>query len=330
MTAGKPSLRIAVLDDYQGVAARLGPWSSIPGAELGTFADHLDDIDALAERLAPFDVICLMRERTRVPAGLLSRLPQLKLIVTAGMWNASLDVGQAVRQGITVCGTTSLQSGTPELTWLLLLALARRLPPELASVAAGGWQTAVGRELEGSVLGIVGLGTIGAKVARVANAFGMRVLAWSENLTAERATGAGASLVGKDELLRNSDFITVHMKLSPRTRALIGAREFDLMKRSAFLVNTSRGPIVSEPALIDALQSGRIAGAGLDVFDVEPLPPEHPLRTLPNVVATPHIGYVTERNYTHFYAQFVEDILAWIDRAPVRVLEADRASLQTV
>jgi phosphoglycerate dehydrogenase-like enzyme len=330
MTTGKQSLRIAVLDDYQGVATLLGPWSSIPGAELSVFADHLDDFEALAERLAPFDVICLMRERTRVSAELLARLPQLKLIVTAGMWNASLDIGQAVRQSITVCGTTSLQSGTPELTWLLLLALARRLPPELASVAAGGWQTSVGRELEGNVLGILGLGTIGAKVARVANAFGMRVLAWSQNLTTERATDAGASLVSKDELLRTADFVTVHMKLSSRTRALIGAREFDLMKRSAYLINTSRGPIVSEPALIDALRSGRISGAGLDVFDVEPLPPDHPLRTLPNVVATPHIGYVTERNYAHFYAQFVEDILAWTHKAPVRVLEADRASLQTV
>ncbi|VTU19738.1 D-2-hydroxyacid dehydrogenase family protein [Variovorax sp. PBL-E5] len=330
MTTGTPSLRIAVLDDYQGVAARLGPWSSIPDAELTAFADHLDDVDALAERLAPFDVVCLMRERTRMPAGLLSRLPKLKLIVTAGMWNASLDVGHAVRQGIAVCGTTSLQSGTPELTWLLLLALARRLPAELASVAAGGWQTAVGDELEGRVLGVLGLGTIGSKVARVANAFGMRVLAWSENLTAERAAEAGASLVSKDELLRSSDYVTVHMKLSPRTRGLIGAREFGLMKRSAFLVNTSRGPIVSEPALIDALQSGRIAGVGLDVFDVEPLPPDHPLRSLPHVIATPHIGYVTERNYAHFYAQFVEDILAWIAKAPVRVLDADRSSLQTV
>jgi phosphoglycerate dehydrogenase-like enzyme len=330
MTTGKPTLRIAVLDDYQGVAARLGPWSSISGAELSAFADHLDDIDALAERLAPFDVICLMRERTRVPAQLLERLPQLKLIVTAGMWNASLDVGHAVRRGVTVCGTTSLQSGTPELTWLLLLALARRLPPELASVAAGGWQTSVGCDLEGSVLGILGLGTIGGKVARVANAFGMRVLAWSENLTAQRANEAGAELVSKDELLRSADFVTVHMKLSARTRALIGAREFDLMKRSAFLINTSRGPIVSEPALIDAVRGGRIAGAGLDVFDVEPLPPHHPLRTLPNVVATPHIGYVTERNYAHFYAQFVEDIVAWTHKAPVRVLEADQGSLQTV
>lgn len=309
-----------MLDDFQKVALECGDWRSILRAQVTTFPDHVDDVGALAERLAPFEVLCLMRERTRVPSQLLDKLPRLKLIVTTGMWNAGLDVAHAVRRGVVVSGTSALQAGTPELTWLLMLALARRLPQEQAAMANGGWQTGVGRELEGSTLGILGLGKIGARVARVANAFGMKVLAWSENLTAERSAEAGALLVPKDELLRASDFVTIHMKLGPRTQDLIGESEFARMKPSAYLINTSRGPIVSEPALIDALRSKRIAGAGLDVFDIEPLPPNHPLRNLPGVIATPHIGYVTQAAYADFYAQVIDNIRAWTAGAPMRRL----------
>ena len=326
MLVSPPSepLRIAVLDDFQEAALRCADWTSIPGAQVTAFRDHIEDSAALVERLARFQVVCLMRERTPVPAEVLLNLPALRLIVTTGMWNAGLDIEEAVRRGITVCGTSAIQSGTPELTWLLILALARRLPAEQASMIAGDWQTGLGTDLEGSTLGILGLGRIGARIAQVGNAFGMRVLAWSQNLTAERAAEAGARLAPRDELLRDSDFVTVHMKLSDRTRGLIGERELALMKHSAFLINTSRGPIVSEPALVDALRAGRIAGAGLDVFDVEPLPPGHALRTLPNAIVTPHIGYVTQRAYADFYAQVVENIRAWVAGAPVRRLTHNR------
>lgn len=315
-------LCIAVLDDFQNVALGCGDWTSIPDARVTAFSDHIDDPAALAERLAPFQVVCLMRERTRVPAELLAKLPKLRLIVTTGMWNASLDIDEAVRRGITVCGTSSIQSGTPELTWLLMLALARRLPQEQAAMAGGGWQTGLGVDLEGSTLGILGLGKIGARVAALGNAFGMQVLAWSENLTAARAAEAGATLTQKDELLRRSDFVTIHMKLSSRTRGLIGERELSLMKESAFLINTSRGPIVSETALIGTLRSKEIAGAGLDVFDTEPLPSDHPLRHLPGVIVTPHIGYVTKRNY----AQVIENIRAWAAGTPMRMLVRNQLS----
>lgn len=316
-------VQVAVLDDYQGVALRCGDWSSIAGAAVTAFADHLEDEDALVARLAPFQVVCLMRERTPLSDHSLARLPQLKLIVTTGMWNASLDIEAAVRRGIVVCGTSSIQSGTPELTWLLILALARGLPQEQASISGGGWQTGLGVDLEGSTLGILGLGKIGARIATVGNSFGMRVLAWSENLTAARASAAGAALVAKDALLREADFVTVHMKLSERTRGLIGARELSLMKPSAYLINTSRGPIVAETALVEAMQGGRIAGAGLDVFDREPLPAAHPLRRLSNAIVTPHIGYVTARSYALFYSQVVENIRAWIAVAPIRLLSSN-------
>ena len=313
-------LQIAILDDYQSVALRCGAWPSIPGAGVSAFADHIEDQDALVARLAPFEVVCLMRERTPLSAAMFTRLPQLKLIVTTGMWNASLDIEAAVRRGVAVCGTSAIQSATPELTWLLILALARRLPQEQASMAGGGWQTSLGVDLEGSTLGILGLGKIGSRIAQVGNSFGMRVLAWSENLTAARAAAAGASLVSKDTLLREADFVTVHMKLSARTRGLIGEREFSLMKPSAYLVNTSRGPIVPEAALLRALLAKKIAGAGLDVFDTEPLPASHPLRRLPNTIVTPHIGYVTERSYALFYTQAVENIRAWMAGTPIRLL----------
>jgi phosphoglycerate dehydrogenase-like enzyme len=323
-TESTQPIRIAVLDDFQQVALKLGDWQSIPAAEVTAFADHVSDPAALARRLEGFDVVCLMRERTPMPAQVLRQLPRLRLIVTTGLWNASLDIEEAVRLGIAVSGCSSEQSGTPELTWMLILALARHLPREQASMAAGGWQTSVGIDLEGSTLGILGLGRIGRRVATIANAFGMRVLAWSRNLDAQSAAQAGATRVEKEELLRESDFVTLHMKLSERSRGLIGESELECMKPTAFLVNTSRGPLVSEAALVAALQAGRIAGAGLDTFDEEPLPASHALRRLPNVIATPHIGYVTERTYRGFYRQIVENIRAWQSGEVLRPLTSNR------
>ena len=316
-------VRIAVLDDYQGVALRYADWTVLDGrAEVEVFRDHLHEPDAVVTRLAPFQVVCLMRERTALSADMIARLPDLELIVTTGMWNAVLDTPFAVARGITVCGTGASQSGTPELIWLLILALARRLPQELASMRGGGWQTAVGGDLHKRTLGIIGLGKIGMQVARVANAFGMRVVAWSQNLTARRATESGATLVSKEALFRESDFVAVCLKLGERTYGIVGAREFALMKPSSFFINTSRGPLVDEPALIDALCGGRIAGAGIDVYDTEPLPADHPFRFLPNVIATPHVGYVTEDAYAIFHAHMVEDIDAWLNGAPIRLLPA--------
>jgi len=318
------ALRAAVLDDYQHVCARFADWAPIAReVQVQVFHDHVADEDLLVERLAPFAIVFLMRERTRLPAGVLARLPRLRLIVTGGMWNAAVDLQAAHAQGIAVRGTLSPQTGAPELTWALLLALARHLPQELASVRQGGWQTAVGMDLHGRTLGIVGLGIIGRQVARVAGAFGMQVLAWSPNLTPQRAHDAGASRVELAELLARADFVTVHMKLTATTRGLIGARELAQMKPGAYIINTSRGPLVDEAALVQALRDGRIAGAGLDTFDVEPLPPAHPLRQLQNVLATPHVGYVTEGTYRSFFAQMVEDVRAWIDGVPVRVIAAD-------
>ena len=316
-------LKVAVLDDYQGVALQYADWSLLADrAEVTVFRDHLHDPDAVTARLGPFDVVCVMRERTPLSAGMIARLPKLKLIITTGMWNASLDAAYARARGITVCGTDSGQTGTPELIWLLILALARRLPQEQLSVRGGGWQTAVGMDLFQRTLGVVGLGQIGTRITRVANAFGMRVIAWSQNLTWERAAEAGATRVEKDALFREADFVTVNLKLGERTRHIVGAREFVVMKPSAFFINTSRGPVVDEAALIEALQSGRIAGAGIDVYTTEPTPADHPLRNMPNVIATPHIGYVTEATYAMFYSQIVEDIDAWLKGAPIRLLPA--------
>jgi phosphoglycerate dehydrogenase-like enzyme len=314
-------LRVAVLDDYQNVANRYADWSKLDGrVDIAIFRDHLHDPDAVVARLAPFSVVCLMRERTPLTAPMLARLPNLTLVVTTGMWNAALDIAAAHAHGIVVCGTRSVPSGTPELTWLLILGLARGFVQEHRSMQQGGWQSSVGADLRGRTLGILGLGKIGTQVARVANAFGMRVLAWSANLTDERAREAGAARVDKDALFREADFVTVSLKLSERTYHVVGARELALMKPSAFLVNTSRGPLVDEAALIAALDRGVIAGAGLDVYNVEPLPREHPFRTLPHVVALPHIGYVTEAGYRLFYEDIVEDIDAWLHGTPLRLL----------
>jgi phosphoglycerate dehydrogenase-like enzyme len=314
-------LRIAVLDDYQSVAADYCDWSQVPGdKEVVEFHDHLADEDAVAERLEPFDVVVAMRERTEFRRGLLERLPNLKLLVTTGRRNKSIDVEAANERGIVVCGTGILPNGTAELTWGLILAAARHIPQEDASVRAGGWQETVGMDLAGARLGVIGLGGQGGQVARIGLAFGMDVVAWSQNLTDERAAEVGVRRVERDELFATSDVVTVHLLLSKRTRGLITADDLALMKHTAVLINTSRGPIVEQQALLDALHDGTIGGAGLDVFDEEPLPADHPLRTAPRTVLTPHLGYVTRNTYEIFYREAVEDVAAWLAGNPLRVL----------
>ena len=313
--------RIAVLDDYQHVAAQFADWSRVPEpVEVVEFHDHVADDDALVRRLEPFDVVIAMRERTPFPRGLLERLPNLRLLVTTGARNPSIDVAAARELGVTVCGTRAHLPGTAELTWALVLAVARNLPQEDASVRAGGWQQTVGTDLAGGTLGVLGLGRLGERVARIGRAFEMDVVAWSQNLGDERAAEVGVRRVGKDELLATADVVTVHLQLSDRTRGLIGAAELAWMKPTAILVNTSRGPIVDEPALVAALREGTIRGAGLDVFDTEPLPRHHPLRELRRAVLTPHLGYVTERTYEVFYGDAVEDVAAFLAGEPVRVV----------
>jgi len=313
--------RVALLDDYQGVALSMADWKSLPAAtEVAVFKDHLADEDALAARLADFEIIMALRERTPFPRTLLERLPKLKLLITAGMRNASIDMKAAAERGVLVCGTSGLPYPTAELAWGLILSLVRRIPAEDRATREGRWQTSLGLGVNGKTLGVLGLGTLGSRVARVGRALEMKVLAWSQNLTAERAAAEDAMLVAKDDLLARSDVVSIHLVLGERTRGLIGARELGLMKRSAYLVNTSRGPIVDEAALIRALQDGTIAGAGLDVYDEEPLPLEHPLRRLPNTVITPHLGYVTEETYRIFYGQALEDIKAYLGGTPLRVL----------
>jgi len=311
--------KVAVLDDYQGVALEMADWGSLPdGVSVDVFSDHLSDEDEVAGRLRPYDAVVAMRERTPFRRGLIERLPNLRLLVTTGMRNASIDVAAANDNGVTVCGTNGLPYPTAELTWGLILASVRKIPTEDRATREGHWQATMGEGLRGKTLGALGLGNLGSQVATVGVAFGMRVIAWSQNLTAERASQFGAELVSKEELLRSSDILTIHTILSRRTRGLIGADELAMMKRSAYLVNTSRGPIVDEEALIAALRSGAIAGAGLDVFNVEPLPLDHPLRSLPNTVLTPHMGYVTSETYRIFYGDAVEDIRAFLAGAPIR------------
>jgi phosphoglycerate dehydrogenase-like enzyme len=312
--------RIAVLDDYQSAAARFSDWSAVPDADVVEFPDHLADEDAVAERLRDFDVVVAMRERTEFRRSLLERLPNLRLLVTTGRRNKSIDVEAANERGITVCGTGILPTGTAELTWGLILAVARHIPREDASVRAGGWQETVGTDLAGARLGVLGLGNQGSQVARVGLAFDMDVVAWSENLTDERAAEVGARRVDKDELFATSDVVTIHTLLSKRTRGLVGADDLGRMKPTAILINTSRGPIVDEAALLDALQAGTIGGAGLDVFETEPLPADHPLRSAPRTVLTPHVGYVTEKTYEVFYREAVEDVAAFVAGAPIRTL----------
>jgi phosphoglycerate dehydrogenase-like enzyme len=259
-----------------------------------------------------------MRERTPFPATLIERLPKLRAIVTSGMWNRSIDLDAAAAHGIVVCGTQTSGSGTAQVTFALVLALLQQIPTVDRDIREGRWQTGVGEEIAGKTVGLIGLGRIGVKVAKIAQAFDANVIAWSPNLTAERASAAGAAFVSKDDLLAQADIVSLHMVLSDRTRGLIGAREFALMKPTAYFINTSRGPLADEAALLAALRDGRIAGAGLDVYDIEPLPLDHPLRSMPKTVVTPHIGYVSTASYATFYAQIVEDLVAWLDGAPVR------------
>lgn len=315
-------LNVAVLDDYHGVALQMADWGALaPDCRVQVFADHLTDLDALADRLRDFEIITCMRERTPFGRDLLGRLPNLRLLVTTGMRNAAIDLEAATDRGVIVCGTAGGPESPPaELTWGLILALVRRIPREDAATRLGHWGTTVGMSLENKVLGVLGLGRLGAAVARAGVAFGMSVIAWSQNLTPERAAQCGATLVSKDELFTRSDVLTIHVQLSERTRGLVGARELASMKRTAYLVNTARGPIVDETALVRALQTRSIAGAGLDVFDQEPLPPDHPFKQLDNTVLMPHAGYVTEDQYRVRYRDTVEDIAAYLRGAPLRIL----------
>jgi phosphoglycerate dehydrogenase-like enzyme len=309
-------MQVAILDDYQDVALTMADWSQVAEhATITVFNDHLADPDAVVRRLAPFDVVCVMRERTPLTRDVIERLPQLKMIASTGPFNAAIDVEAAEERGIYVSGTGGYVESTIELTWALILTAARRIVDEARSVRDGGWQTSVGLQLGGSVLGVLGLGRIGSRVAQVGKAFGMDVIAWSTNLTPEAADEAGVTYVSKEELFGRADVLTIHLKLSERSRGLVGADELALMKPTALLVNTSRGPIVDESALVDALRSHRIAGAGLDVFDTEPLPAGHPLRSLDNVVATPHIGYVAEQVYRVFYGDSAAKIARWLSQS---------------
>ncbi|WP_133691059.1 MULTISPECIES: D-2-hydroxyacid dehydrogenase family protein [Mycobacteriaceae] len=293
----------------------MADWSTVAErADITVFNDHVFDPDELVERLAPFDVIFVMRERTPLPRSIIERLPRLKMIASTGPFNASIDMAAAEEHGIHVGTTGGTVASTVELTWALILAAARNLVAESVSIRDGGWQVSVGHELSGRVLGVLGLGRIGARVARIGEAFGMQVIAWSQNLTPEAAAEAGATHVSKEELFARSDVLTVHMKLSERSTGLVGAGELALMKPTAVLVNTSRGPLVDEAALVEALRAKSIRAAALDVFDTEPLPAGHPLRTLDNVIATPHIGYVADRPYRIFYRDAVAAITEWLDR----------------
>ncbi|WP_455884685.1 D-2-hydroxyacid dehydrogenase family protein [Pseudomonas spelaei] len=315
------SIQIAVIDDWQQVASSVVDWSVLEALGAVHFLhDYPADTATMITRLQAFEVICVMRERTPFDRALLQGLPNLKLLVTGGMRNAAIDLPAAKALGIAVCGTDSYKHAAPELTWALIMASTRNLLAEANSLRAGHWQVGLGGDLYGKTLGILGLGSIGQKVARFAQAFGMRVIAWSENLTPERASETGVTWVCKRELFEQADILSVHLVLSERSRGLVDAEALSWMKPSARLVNTARGPIVDEQALIEALQSGRLAGAALDVYGEEPLPVEHPFRHLPTVLATPHVGYVSEQNYRQFYQQMIEDIQAWANKAPIRVL----------
>ncbi len=314
-------MRIAILDDYQNASLEQANWPRLAGrAEPVVFSEHLGEVDSVAKTLSGFPIVVAMRERTPFPAALLDKLPDLKLLVTTGMRNFSIDMAAAKARGVRVCGTGLLAHPAAELTWGLIMALSLNIPRDAASMADGGWQTGAGRSLHGRTLGIVGLGKQGRRVARFARAFDMDVLAWSRNLTREEAAEHDAKRVELDELLAASDIVTIHVVLNDGTRGLIGAREIGLMKPDALLVNTARGPIVDEAALLDALKGGGIAGAAIDVYETEPLPADHPLRNAPNTVLSPHMGYVTRDNLTLMYTQAVEGIEAWLNGEPVRVL----------
>ncbi|MFJ3218854.1 D-2-hydroxyacid dehydrogenase family protein [Kitasatospora sp. NPDC086801] len=318
-----PTLRCAVLDDFQGVATSIVDWSPVSERVAVTaFSEHFGSEDELAAALADFDFVVTLRERVPFPASLFARLPRLRLLVASGMRNSVIDYAAAEAHGVTVCGTTSSSTPPVELTWALLLGLARGIVPESAALREGGpWQSTVGADLHGRVLGLLGLGRIGGPVARIGLAFGMDVVAWSQNLTDERAAEVGVRRAAdKEEVLSGADFVSIHLALGERTRGLLGAAELALMKPEAYLVNTSRAAIVDQDALLAALTGGRIAGAAVDVFDVEPLPADHPLRTAPRLLATPHLGYVSRDNYRRYYGEAVEDIAAYLAGEPIRRL----------
>lgn len=315
------SVQIAVIDDWQNVASGVVDWSVLDTVgQVHFLHDYPADTATLIERLKSFEVICLMRERTLFDKALIQGLPALKLLVTGGMRNAAIDIPAAKALGIQVCGTDSYKQAAPELTWALIMASTRNLVAEANALRAGNWQVGLGGDLYGKTLGILGLGSIGQKVAQFAQVFGMRVIAWSENLTPQRAAESGVTWVSKKALFEQADILTIHLVLSERSRGLVDAQALGWMKPGARLVNTARGPIVDEAALVQALQSGRLAAAALDVFAEEPLPLDHPFRRLPNVLATPHVGYVSEQNYRQFYGQMIEDIQAWAKGAPIRLL----------
>ncbi|GAB3927502.1 2-hydroxyacid dehydrogenase [Microlunatus endophyticus] len=313
-------LRVVVMDDYQQVIAGYADWAALgPDTEVIFLQDHLEGPRLIAA-LAGADVVVAVRERTALPVQVLDQLPDLKLIVTAGMWNAAIDVDAARDRGIELCGTGGVPHSAAELTWALILACARHIPAEDALIRSGGWQSTVGIDLEGHTLGVIGLGRLGTRVATIGLAFGMRVVAWSPNLDHDHARSLGITPVTKQQLLVGSDIVTLHLKLSDRSRNTLTADDLRSMKRTAYLINSSRGPLIEEAALVQALSQGRIAGAGLDVYDVEPLPTDHPLRTVRNTVLAPHLGYVTADTYRRFFADAVDDILAWRSGSPVRRL----------
>jgi len=317
-------LKIAILDDYQSVSEEMADWSTLPhGTQVERFSDHLEDEDRLVERLQDFQIVMGMRERTPFPRSLLERLPELRLLITTGGGNASFDTVAATELGIICCGTSGQGEGPTELTWGLIIGLLRQIPQEFEAAKNGIWGSYVGVGLKGKTLGLLGLGHIGSLVARVGNAFDMNVIAWSQNLTKERAQECQATCVTKETLFTDSDIVSIHVRLSDRTRGLVAAQELDMMKSSSYLINISRGPIVVEQDLIEALKAGSIAGAGLDTFDIEPLNPDHPLLTQPNVLSTPHIGYVTREGYQAFYSGVVEDINGYLGGEPIRVINPD-------
>lgn len=311
-----------LLDDYQGVATTYADWSSLVDVEPVPVRVHLEDEDTIVSAISEAEIVVLMRERTPFPSTLLARLPRLRLLITTGMRNSSVDVAAANALGVIVCGTPSSSTPPVELTWALLLGLARHLTIENTAFRLGGpWQSTIGHDLSGATLGVIGLGKIGSRVATIGKAFDMDVLAWSPNLTDEHANEVGVRRAKElPDLLSRSDFVTLHLVLSARTHGLLGADEIAAMRPTAYLINTARAGLVDTGALVTALQDGRIAGAGLDVFDEEPFPETHPLRTQPNVLCTPHLGYVTENNYRAYFTGVVEDIAAWQSGNPVRVL----------
>jgi phosphoglycerate dehydrogenase-like enzyme len=318
-----PRYRCAILDDYQNVVLNVTDWSKVAGdLDIKVFNEHLGGPDNVVKALQGFNIVCAMRERTPFPRAVIEKLPDLKLLITTGLRNASIDVAAAKEHGVVVCGTPSVGNPTSGIAIGLMLELTRRIGYENARMKAGApWQSTIGMDLDGQTLGVLGLGKLGTRTANIAKAFGMKVIAWSQNLTPEKCKEAGVDYVSKEDLFRQADFITIHVVLSQRSRGLVGAKEIALMKPTAYLINTSRGPIIDEAAMLAALRDKKIGGAGLDVFDVEPLPVDHPLRKMDNVVLTPHLGYVATQNYRAYFAGVVDDIRAFIDGKPVRVMD---------